>query len=73
MFCDFTRLAGGENPRQRHVARLRQRFLHKLVYFPEKHGAPSCTGCGRCLRRCPASTGIGEVAAALRRETEAEP
>ncbi|MBI4702613.1 MAG: 4Fe-4S dicluster domain-containing protein, partial [Deltaproteobacteria bacterium] len=48
MFADFTRMASGENPRAALSARLRQRFLHKLCYFAERHGAVACVGCGRC-------------------------
>jgi ferredoxin len=65
MFQAFTGLAGGENPRTAHAQRFRQRFLHKLAYFPENHGAVACTGCGRCLRSCPQGIGIEEVAARL--------
>jgi len=65
MFQAFTGLAGGENPRAGHTPRFRQRFLHKLAYFPENHGAPACVGCGRCTRSCPQGIGIEEIASRL--------
>jgi ferredoxin len=68
MFVDFTRMASGDNPRERHRARLRQRFLHKLAYFHERYGRAACVGCGRCSTHCPVGIGIEEVAAALWRE-----
>jgi ferredoxin len=40
---------------------LRQRFAHKLLYFPERYGALACTGCGRCIRACPVNIDIREV------------
>ena len=57
----FTRLAGGENPRPTQRERLRQRFLHKLAYFPLKEGVPACVGCGRCIVNCPVGIKIDQV------------
>ena len=57
----FTRIAGGHDPRASKGARLRQRFAHKLLYFPERYGALACTGCGRCIRACPVNIDIREV------------
>ena len=42
--------------------RFRQRFMHKLVYYPENNeGLFSCVGCGRCLTACPISMHIVKV------------
>ena len=61
MYSDFTMMAHGTN-RPNHVQRFRQRFMHKLVYYPENNGGLfSCVGCGRCLSRCPISMNIVKV------------
>jgi len=57
----FTRLAGGYNPRSTKEARLRQRFYHKLLYFPQQFGDLGCVGCGRCIRSCPVNIDIQEI------------
>ncbi|MBT9168257.1 MAG: Anaerobic sulfite reductase subunit A [Syntrophomonadaceae bacterium] len=61
MFADFTQMAGGHNPRPSQKERVRQRFMHKLNYFPHQHGDYACVGCGRCVRKCPVSLDILEV------------
>lgn len=61
MFSDFTQMAGGHNPRPSQKERVRQRFMHKLNYFPHQHGDYACVGCGRCVRKCPVSLDILEV------------
>lgn len=61
MFSDFTMCAHGTN-RPTQLQRFRQRFMHKLVYFPANNdGEFSCVGCGRCVRRCPISMNIAKV------------
>jgi heterodisulfide reductase subunit C len=65
MYSDFTKMAHG-NPRLTQVERFRQRFMHKLVYYPENNGSVfGCVGCGRCLAKCPISMNIVKVAKAL--------
>ncbi len=65
MYSDFVRMAHG-NPRTSQVERFRQRFMHKLVYYPaNQEGLFSCVGCGRCLMKCPSSMNIAKVARAL--------
>ena len=61
MYSEFTRMAHGNN-RLTQKERFRQRFMHKLVYYPENNdGMFSCVGCGRCLARCPISMNIVKV------------
>ena len=61
MYSDFTLMAHGTN-RPTQLERFRQRFMHKLVYFPSRNeGLYSCVGCGRCLARCPQSLNIVKV------------
>lgn len=55
MFPIFTRHASGHNPRDGKLQRVRQRMMHKFVYYPENFGAAACVGCGRCIRACPAA------------------
>ena len=62
MYSDFTKMAHGNN-RLSQKERFRQRFMHKLVYYPENNeGLFSCVGCGRCLSKCPISMNIVKVA-----------
>ncbi len=65
MFPLFTQHASGHNPRPTKLHRVRNRFLHKLKYFPDRFGPFSCVGCGRCIRECPVGIDIRQVAAAL--------
>ncbi|MCS5422143.1 MULTISPECIES: 4Fe-4S dicluster domain-containing protein [Psychrilyobacter] len=61
MSSDFTLMAHG-NPRTSQMQRLRQRFMHKLVYYPKNHeGVYSCVGCGRCADRCPVHIDIVKI------------
>ena len=65
MYADFTKEAAG-NPRSKQVQRFRQRFMHKLVYFPENNeGEYGCVGCGRCVKKCPIHMNIAKVIKAL--------
>ena len=61
MYSDFTLMAHG-NSRLSQKERFRQRFMHKLVYYPDNNeGMFSCVGCGRCLAKCPISMNIVKV------------
>ena len=50
----FTVHTSGHNPRPDQGSRWRQRLSHKFRYYPDKFGHALCTGCGRCVRLCPA-------------------
>ena len=66
MYSDFTMMAHGTN-RPTQKERFRQRFMHKLVYFPANNdGVYGCVGCGRCLAKCPISMNIVKVAKTLK-------
>ena len=61
MYSDFTKMSAGQ-PRLTQMERFRQRFMHKLVYFPTNNdGMFSCVGCGRCIAKCPISMNIVKV------------
>lgn len=60
MFSEFTLMAHG-NPRTTQKQRFRQRFMHKLVYYPNNHGSYACVGCGRCIEKCPVNMNIVKV------------
>ena len=68
MIPKFTLHASGHNPRPSKKERFRQRLMHKYAYMKKNLGRTACSGCGRCIRSCPAGmdiraavTGIGEV------------
>lgn len=70
MYSDFTLMASG-NSRKTQLERFRQRFMHKLVYFPANNdGMYSCVGCGRCVSKCPVHMNIAKVIKALGEEAK---
>jgi sulfhydrogenase subunit beta (sulfur reductase) len=55
-------IAGGHNPRSTQTQRVRQRYMHKFLYYPTREeGAALCVGCGRCVVQCPVNIDIREV------------
>ncbi len=61
MYSEFTKMSAGQ-PRLTQLERFRQRFMHKLVYYPTNNdGLFSCVGCGRCISKCPISMNIVKV------------
>ena len=70
MYSDFTMMAHGTN-RPTQKERFRQRFMHKLVYFPNNNeGIFGCVGCGRCLQKCPIHMNIVKVAKSLKEDLQ---
>lgn len=68
MYSDFTMMVHGNN-RTSQMQRFRQRFMHKLAYYPaNNHGMYSCVGCGRCVEKCPASLNIVKVIKAFQKQ-----
>lgn len=66
MFTGFTKQASGHNPRPSGTERIRQRFMHKFSYFPERYGEVACVGCGRCVEKCPVNLDIRQVIKAIK-------
>lgn len=58
----YAEVAGGGNPRNVLGDRLRHRFMHKFVYFPDRYGLQMCVGCGRCV---DAEAGAVDIRAVL--------
>lgn len=68
MYSDFTMMAHGNN-RTSQMQRFRQRFMHKLAYYPANNdGMFSCVGCGRCVDKCPSHLNIVKVIKAFEKE-----
>ena len=61
MFPKFTLHASGHNPRTAKHERYRQRIAHKYLYVRQNFGSIACTGCGRCVRSCPAGMNIKAI------------
>ena len=61
MYSECTKMSAGQ-PRLTQLERFRQRFMHKLVYYPTNNdGLFSCVGCGRCVSKCPIQMNIVKV------------
>ncbi|MBN2361137.1 MAG: 4Fe-4S dicluster domain-containing protein [Deltaproteobacteria bacterium] len=67
----FTLHTSGHNPRPDQAARYRQRLLHKFAVYPARFDEVLCTGCGRCVRVCPAGMDLVEILAEIDRAAEA--
>lgn len=52
-FQIYSRHANGHNPRSQIYQRLRNRILHKFLYFQQNFSQYLCVGCGRCTLYCP--------------------
>ncbi len=68
MYSKFTLHASGHNPRESKKERFRQRVLHKYLYVKKNTGYVACSGCGRCVRSCPAGMNIRKVVEGIREE-----
>jgi len=61
MMPHFTKHVSGHNPRESTRGRMRQRILHKFMYYVSNFGDSACVGCGRCVRACPVNNDLREV------------
>jgi ferredoxin len=68
MYPKFTLHASGHNPRDTKKERYRQRVLHKYLYVKKNFGYVACTGCGRCVRSCPAGMNIKTIVEGIMEE-----
>lgn len=57
----FTKHVSGHNPRDSTRERMRQRIMHKFLYYVRNFGDAACVGCGRCVRACPVNNDLREV------------
>jgi len=60
MANDYNQNAGGHNTRPTKKERLRNRYMHKLSFFYDRHDKELCVGCGRCIDKCPGHLDIAE-------------
>ena len=61
MYYEFTKMSAGQ-PRLTQLERFRQRFMHKLVYYPTNYdGLFYCVGCGSCVAKYPIQMNIVKV------------
>jgi len=60
-YKNFTRVAGGANALRLREHRLRNRYIKKFEFFPERIKLNACTGCGRCIEGCPAKIDIRKI------------
>jgi sulfhydrogenase subunit beta (sulfur reductase) len=66
----FTLHASGHNPRNAKADRYRQRIMHKFSYVKKNFGYTACTGCGRCIRSCPAGMNIKSIIEGIMEESK---
>jgi len=52
LFSGFSRMAGGANPRSERGNRMKNWYLDKFEYIPQRTGLLGCVGCGRCSKVC---------------------
>lgn len=64
-FSSYSRMAGGHNSRKRISSRVRNRILDKFAYSHQRYGRISCTGCGRCVIKCPLKRSFPQTASII--------
>jgi ferredoxin len=61
----FTKHVSGHNPRGSTRERMRQRVMHKFLYYVKNFDQAACVGCGRCVRACGVNNDLREVLKAI--------
>ena len=69
-FQTYSRHANGHNSRSQIYQRLRNRILHKFLYFQQTFSQYLCVGCGRCNRYCPMHLDLTAMVSNLNRPGE---
>lgn len=64
-YKNFTRVAGGASALRFREYRLRNRYIKKFEFFPDRIKLYACTGCGRCIEDCPAKIDLRKIFTAL--------
>jgi ferredoxin len=65
MSYTYTLEASGHNPRIIKYQRYRNRINHKFSYLITNNDIVGCTGCGRCIKECPANIDLRHIVAHL--------
>ncbi|MFA6281738.1 MAG: 4Fe-4S dicluster domain-containing protein [Candidatus Omnitrophota bacterium] len=60
-YKNFTRVAGGASALRFREYRLRNRYIKKFEFFPDRIKLYACTGCGRCIEGCPAKIDLRKI------------
>ena len=60
-YKNFTRVAGGASALRFREYRLRNRYIKKFEFFPDRIKLYACTGCGRCVEDCPAKIDLRKI------------
>jgi len=64
-YKNFTRVAGGASALRFREYRLRNRYIKKFEFFPDRIKLYACTGCGRCIEGCPAKIDLRKIFVSL--------
>jgi len=62
---EFSEIQNRFDLRPKNVDRLYNWYHHKFVRGPHELGVPLCTGCGRCMKACPANLNQKNIMEAL--------
>ncbi|MCM8774045.1 MAG: 4Fe-4S dicluster domain-containing protein [Candidatus Omnitrophica bacterium] len=69
-YKNFAKVAGGANPLLFRSKRLRNRYIKKFEFFPDRLGIYACTGCGRCIECCPGKIDLRNIFKRLKEDSK---